>query len=118
MVAGGVDSVRGYLEGAAAGDNGGFGTLELRSPLLWASAAPRLLRDLRVHAFADGARLAIRKALPEQVARFHLFSAGGGIRLRLFDRCVGALDVAVPLADVGATRSGDVRVHLRFTTEL
>lgn len=117
LVAGGADSVRGYLEGAAAGDNGGFGTLELRTPALWASAAPRLLRDLRLHAFADAGWLAIRSALPDQIARFHPFSAGGGVRLRLFDRFAGAVDIAVPLASVGATLRGHVRVHLKFTTE-
>jgi hemolysin activation/secretion protein len=117
LVAGGSDSVRGYLEGAAAGDDGAFGTLELRSPPLWASAAPQRLRDLRVLAFVDGARLSLRAPLPEQIAFFHLWSAGGGTRLRLFDRVTGAIDVAVPLASVVGTRPGHVRVHLRFTTE-
>jgi hemolysin activation/secretion protein len=117
IVAGGVDSVRGYLEGVAAGDEGGFGTLELRSPVLSGFASRRVIDEWRLHAFVDGAVLAIRGALPDQQARFRLSSVGGGTRLHLFEHLSGALDIAVPLATVGPTHRGHVRFHMRFVGE-
>lgn len=118
LVAGGADSVRGYLEGAAAGDHGVTGSLELRSPVLSGWAPAWALADWRLHAFADGAWLGIQRGLPEQQAEFLPACAGAGTRLRLFRRTSASFDVAVPLATVGATQRDHVRFHLRVLTEL
>ena len=110
FVAGGVDSVRGYLEATSVGDKGLRGTLELRSQ--------RFTREswgwfggLRVHAFAEGAGLWLNSPLPAQQSRFGLLSAGLGLRLQAREYVSLALDVGWPLRDVGNTRKGKARVH-------
>jgi hemolysin activation/secretion protein len=116
FVAGGVDSVRGYLEAAAVGDKALRGTLELRSP--------RLTREswgwfggLRVHAFAEGAGLWINSPLKSvdpslnQKARFGLLGAGLGLRLQARELVSLALDVGWPMRDVGLTHKGEPRLH-------
>ena len=110
FVAGGVDSVRGYLEATSVGDKGLRGTLELRSP--------RFTREswgwfggLRVHAFAEGAGLWLNSPLPAQQSRFGLLSAGLGLRLQAREYVSLALDVGWPMRDVGITKKGEPRLH-------
>lgn len=110
FVAGGVDSVRGYPESTAVGDQAGRGAVELRSPNLarddWSSVA-----GLTVHAFAEGARLQLRKPLPQQQARFTLLGAGFGLRLQTRPYGRLALDIGWPLRTVGGTQRGDLLLH-------
>lgn len=99
FAAGGLGSVRGYLESEALGDDALFGTLELRSPSLlkylggdWAEGD-----DLRVYAFIDGGVTSIHDALPGQSAGEQLGSIGLGTRGRFFDHLNGSLDAAYPI---------------------
>lgn len=110
FVAGGVDSVRGYLEATAVGDKALRGSLELRSGNLAGERWP-WIGGLRVHAFAEGAGLWLNSPLPGQQARFGLLSAGVGLRLQAREHASIALDVGWPLRDVGPTRKGHARVH-------
>ena len=93
---GGLNTVRGYLEAEVVGDNGIFGTLELRSPSLldWAD---KKTSEWRLYAFAEGGSLTIREALPEQTGHFELASVGIGSRIRLFDFLNGSIDAGLPL---------------------
>jgi hemolysin activation/secretion protein len=92
---GGLGTVRGYKESEELGDNGVFGTIELRSPSL-GSFFGKAVNDWRTYLFADGGMLTIDDPLPEQQQQFHLFSFGAGTRLKLQDHYNGSLDVGVP----------------------
>jgi hemolysin activation/secretion protein len=114
ITAGGAESVRGYLEATAAGDYGAYGTFELRTPSL---AFASWVQDLRLLGFVDGGRLALRDRLPEQNWLFILWSTGGGLRLKAFDRLVGALDLGVPLRSAGTTTQYHPRLQFRLAWE-
>ena len=110
FVAGGVDSVRGYLEATAVGDKALRGSLELRTGNLARESWP-WIGGLRAHAFVEGAGLWLNSPLPAQQARFGLLSAGMGLRLQAREYASFALDLAWPLRDVGQTAKGDARLH-------
>jgi hemolysin activation/secretion protein len=111
FVAGGADTVRGYLEAEAAGDHGLLGSLELRTPNL-APQAGSAFQDLTLSAFADVARVNLVDPLPGQAARVPLASLGAGLRARLAQRYTAALDLAWPVKRTGA--SPDQRPRLQF----
>ncbi|MBC7995266.1 MAG: ShlB/FhaC/HecB family hemolysin secretion/activation protein [Rhizobacter sp.] len=111
FVAGGVDSVRGYLESSAVGDRALRASFELRSPNFFADSKG-LIADLRAHTFFEGAGLWLKSPLPEQDFRSGLLSTGFGVRLRTQKHASVALDVGWPLRDAGTTEKGSPRVHL------
>ncbi len=105
FAAGGLDTVRGYLEGEVLGDHGLVGSLELVSPNL---AAGRLARtDFKALLFADGGHLRLTDPLPEQTSSFDLASVGAGFRFRLFEHFDGALYFAVPFVEQTDTEGGE-----------
>jgi len=93
---GGLASVRGYLEAEVLGDNGAFGTVELRSPSLISKAGDEA-NEWRFYLFADGGYLTLIDPLPEQDSNFALASFGAGTRIRWLNHLNGSLDAAVPL---------------------
>src|SRR5262249_47125101 len=95
FAAGGLSTVRGYLEAETLGDNAFAGTLELRSPNLLSSLGADA-NEGRVYIFADGAYLELIDPLPEQDSRFALASVGAGFRVRLRNHFNGSLDAGVP----------------------
>ncbi len=115
MAGGGLATVRGYLESAALGDDGFFGTVELRSPSFIGSADADGARrnEWRVYAFYDGGRLWLNEPLPEQQDRFDLASWGFGSRLHLFGHLNGSLDVALPLETQPGTEEDEWFVTFR-----
>ncbi len=105
---GGLTSVRGYYLSEGVGDEGLNLGLEARLP----SFAGRIggpLDELRVFGFTDLGYVRIRDPLPQQDGSFTLFSAGGGIRIRLFDHLSGEAILAVPLIDGPITGAGTPR---------
>lgn len=114
--AGGVDTVRGYTESAASGDDGLVAGLELRTPSLAGRVSERL-DDLTLYAFAEGASLAIREPLGGQIDRFDLLAAGLGLRFKGWGGISGSLDLAYPFEDAGQVEAGDGRVHFRLGYE-
>lgn len=108
FAAGGLDTVRGYLEGEALGDYGTVAGLEVSSPSLLSgkSGSPRLT----AHVFAEGGLLYLTDALPDQTDHFELASFGAGLRAGFTRHLDGSLNVAVPLLDEGRTEAGDVHV--------
>lgn len=110
---GGVDTVRGYLESAALGENGIALSLEAKTP----NFAKRLgdaLDDVHVLAFIDGGRVSVRDPLPQQEDHFSASGAGVGLRLKGWKGGSAGLDWAVALESLGDTERGDSRVHFRF----
>ena len=106
--AGGMTSVRGYLQSEAVGDTGVVGSLELRSPSV-APLLPSFVDELRFYAFGDAAKIHVLRTLPDQRANFDLLGAGIGARISLFKAFNGELVVAVPLVDGPTSKSGDIR---------
>ncbi len=116
FVAGGVDSVRGYLDATAVGDKALRGSIELRSGNL----APQRfawLGGLTAHAFIDGAALYLNDPLPQQTHRFGLLSTGFGLRVQALQYARLALDLAWALRDAGTVGKGDFRVHASGVVE-
>ncbi|MBI4697316.1 MAG: ShlB/FhaC/HecB family hemolysin secretion/activation protein [Gammaproteobacteria bacterium] len=110
FAAGGVDSVRGYLESEKQSDEALAATLELRSPNL-APADWSRLQALELLAFSDAAELGIKSPLPGTRASQLLWSAGAGLRLTALTKAHAALMWAYPLKDGDRTGQGDQRVH-------
>jgi hemolysin activation/secretion protein len=113
---GGLGTVRGYLESEELGDNGIFGTAELRTPSL-GSFIGKPVDDWRFYLFTDAGLLTILDALPEQQERFNLASVGGGTRLKLQDHYNGSLDVGVPLEDGTSSKAYSPLLTFRVWAE-
>ncbi len=94
FAAGGLDTVRGYLEGTVAGDNALFGSVELRTPSL---AGHLGINEWRFYGFLEGGRVTINQPLPDQLAFWNMESYGIGSRIRMFKYLNGSIDVGVPL---------------------
>jgi len=109
---GGLYTARGYLESEALGDNGLFGTVEVRSPSLRTWAGPKV-NEWRIYVFSDAGRLTVNDPLPEQVSAFDLVSWGVGSRIRLLDDFNGSLDAGFPLTNLAPTKAGDVLLTFR-----
>ena len=108
--AGGVDTVRGYTESIAAGDNGLVAGIELRTP----SFGKETLDELIFYVFAEGASLSVQEALPGQIDQYDLLSAGLGLRFKAWGGVSGYLDLAYPFESVSQVEAGDVRTNFRL----
>ena len=113
LAAGGVDSVRGYLEAEALGDYGAIGQAELRSWSL-AGGPDEFLNELRTFAFLDGGGVAIHQPLPEQRAGSGLSATGIGMRVRLHNLVSADLIGAHTLSDGPNTKAGTDRLLFRL----
>lgn len=114
--AGGAESVRGYFENEAQGDDGVRLGFELHTP-------PFLVVDaksgggLTALAFIEAASLRVQDPLPGQRSHFDLASAGLGLRARGLGRWGGALDVAWPLRDGAQNSTRSSRWLFRLSYE-
>jgi len=111
--AGGLGTVRGYLESEVVGDNAIFGTFEFRSPSLLGSGWSEN-DDLRVYAFVEGGVTSIHDALPGQDSGEQLGSIGIGTRGRLFDHFNGSLDAAYPVFERPSGQEQDLTYTFRL----
>ena len=114
-LAGGTDTVRGYLESQAAGDKAVHSTLELRSPQLFKNIA--WMQDFKVVGFYDIAQLTVIDPSAGQTGKIVLSGAGIGMRMKAWNRINFNLDVATPLKDYGVTKQGDLTSHMRIWYE-
>ncbi len=113
---GGADTIRGYLEAEALGDQGLMGTLELRSPHLnadWKAALP----EFYALAFTDLGNLKDKQALPGQTSHYSLASRGLGLRINARLGLHLAVDYARAERTVVYTRDGDTRVEFRVAQD-
>lgn len=113
--AGGVDSVRGYLESQVPGDDGITANLELRSPSFAGKLAH--VSDLRLLAFIDASKVRVLKPLPSQASNFELYGGGVGLRITGDQGLSGSLDWAWALKDVEDVDQGDSRAHFNLLYE-
>lgn len=117
LSAGGLDTVRGYMESEALGDSGLIGRLELRSPQIPALAGNEFFSSVvdewRVRAFVDGATLWIEEPLEEQDSSFNLLSVGVGTEMKLLNHFNGSVDLGLPLTSQSATEAKDPRATFR-----
>lgn len=124
--AGGMDSVRGYQEREALGDDGVSGTIELRTPL---SITPfeRLFgkrqgpdkpgvpdegaTQLQFVAFIDGAYVSLKEVTEGRDSSQSLVGAGAGLRLAVTSHLQLRFDWGFPLTET-ATSESSGRGHL------
>jgi hemolysin activation/secretion protein len=130
LSAGGLDTVRGYLESEVLGDDGVIGNVELRSPDIGAmlqkqmkdetgQGTPRFttFNEARLFLFADGGHASIQRPLPEQLGQFDLWSYGVGSRFKVFNGINGVAVLSVPMTNQTYTRAGDPRFNFRLWGE-
>lgn len=108
---GGAASVRGFREREVAGDRGHQASAEVYSPELCARLAPQ---RCRVVAFIDQGAAYRLQALPGEMAREHLASAGLGLRWALGKDTALQADYAQVLDAGGSQGRGDWGLHARF----
>ncbi len=113
---GGVDSVRGYLESQALGDNGIFTSVELRTPPL-KKYFKDYIKDLYAFTFIDAGYVKIYEPLPSQNDSSQLASVGLGIKFKATKGLFTNLDYAHALKDAGEIEKGDDRLHFRVGYE-
>ncbi|MES2475931.1 MAG: POTRA domain-containing protein [Verrucomicrobiota bacterium] len=115
IAGGGLDTVRGYLEATALGDNGVFGTAEFRSPSFIGAADEngKWTDEWRIHAFVEGGLTGIWDALPGQQARYGFASIGVGSRVLYAKHYNGSLDLGMPLIDQTNADAGKLRLTFR-----
>jgi hemolysin activation/secretion protein len=128
--AGGLDTVRGYLESETLGDDGVIANLELRTPNIGellqkqmknetgqGAARFTTFNEWRFFAFADAGHVEIQRPLPEQQYQFDLWSYGVGSRFKVFNTINGILAYSVPMTNQAFTRAGNPRVNVRLWGE-
>jgi hemolysin activation/secretion protein len=120
-VAGGANSVRGYLEAEAAGDNALHASFELRSPAL---RRGEWLQELRLVGFYDIARLRVINPTATDREQHTIAGTGLGMRLKAQKNWNASLSVAralhdasMTLGDNSGTLSGKVAGHMRLWYE-
>jgi hemolysin activation/secretion protein len=125
FAAGGLTSVRGYLQSEAIGDDGLLESNEIRSPSFAHFVDSELgdwitpgIDDWRVYAFSDLARVWIIGALPGQTNMFTLESIGAGMRIAALNHLLGVVDVALPLRSGPATPARNPRITFSVKSEL
>jgi hemolysin activation/secretion protein len=112
--AGGVDSVRGYLESEALGDNAFHWTVELFSPTFPTIQPDPYKERLQFTVFYDSAYLYTRQAPAGQISHQQLDGMGFGMRLKLTDYFQGRMDFAWALKNATFTQAQDFFVHFSF----
>jgi hemolysin activation/secretion protein len=116
-IAGGMTSVRGYLESEATGDNAVHGTLEVSfpDPLQGSSPENWLTKQLQMSPFIfyDIAELITLDPLPSQSGSSTLEGVGAGVRGVLTKSFEYELDWATALHSAAYTKSGDERVYFK-----
>jgi len=111
-IAGGMTTVRGYLEAEELGDLGADMSVELHSPSLIKST--RII-DLHFFGFFDYATLRLNEPLPGQDATSRISSAGLGFRFTGLGGLVADIDWARALRDGTRTLEDDERYLFRVT---
>jgi len=109
--AGGMESVRGYREFEAVGDEAVHASIELVSPPVPQLSAEHIRRSLRFVAFYDVAYLWLRQPLAGQTDRRQLEGTGVGLRFALSDHLRFRYDAAWALRQGPFTPEGGFYGH-------
>ena len=113
---GGLGTVRGYLESEELGDNGIFGSAEMRSPSL-GDLLGKSVDEWRFYLFGEGGLLTINDPLLEQQDKFKLASVGAGTRFKFVSHLNGSLDVGLPLDNGAQTNAYEPLLTFRLWAE-
>lgn len=113
---GGLETVRGYLECEALGDDALVGGIQLTRLLPFSRETGKIDRMTLV-AYLEGGMVWVIDPLPEQIADFGLYSIGVGVRAQAYTHFQAALDVALPLATGPYTDRYDPRVLFRLAAQ-
>jgi len=119
--AGGIDTVRGYIESSAQGDNALTGSVELNYQV-FSKTTTASIQDMRLNLFIDSARLRTIDALPNAEGEINsttdLMGAGIGLTMRAFDNTSLRLYYAEPLKKLKSDSFVDeARVHFNLVYE-
>jgi hemolysin activation/secretion protein len=112
--AGGVDSVRGYLENEAPGDEGLRGSLELvtpRLPPLIDNGTGKSTEEIHLSTFIDTAHVIIKNPSPGQTDHFDLEGVGIGLKFKRTENFQISFNQAWALQDSIVTRKKDLFFH-------
>lgn len=111
--AGGAASVRGFAERAIADDKGFLVNAEVYTPNFCAGISATAVQ-CRGLAFYDAARVRRNDALPGEIARASIASAGVGVRMNVSSYVTLQMDYGRVLNGSTTTAKGDSRVHVRL----
>ncbi len=123
VAGGGMSTVRGYIEAEAVGDNGIFGTAELRTPSLLreikvktnpSDPDERTGDEWRFYGFLDAGAITLHQVLPQQISSYRLASFGLGTELQWRKNFHAIAELALPLTHVGETSVHEARVNFRL----
>jgi hemolysin activation/secretion protein len=109
---GGVESVRGYRESEASGDNALHGVFELAGLDLLKKVGKERF-SLTPYIFYDGAGLWVKDPLPGQESVVGLEGVGFGLRGTLFGSIDFQTDYGFALLDTNRTSTGDSYLHFK-----
>ncbi len=114
FAAGGIQSVRGYKDMEAFGDDAIHGTAELSAPDLMGLLKWGDRFQFISYLFYDFALLDVKEALPGQTRHFQLQGAGAGVRGLLFKNIDYELDLGIALSRTEYTPAGTRRFHFKL----
>lgn len=124
--AGGLSSLRGYLQSEALGDEGYFADFELLSPSLvpyisdWIGQnwiGHDVLDDWRFFIFSDNAAAWVLDSLPAQRSVFPLNSIGVGSQITLLSHLDGNVSMGMPMRNGVVTRAWHPDIQFSVSTE-
>jgi hemolysin activation/secretion protein len=110
---GGMDSVRGYAESEASGDNAAHGTVEISFPGPFESFGFGKWFQLTPYVFYDAVELSSLEPLPGTNRSTALEGAGAGIRGSLAKNLEYEVDWAKPLRPNDRAKRTDERVYFK-----
>ncbi|MBF0491056.1 MAG: ShlB/FhaC/HecB family hemolysin secretion/activation protein, partial [Candidatus Omnitrophica bacterium] len=122
---GGEGSIRGYPEGDYLADVGGDGSVEFNCPMYLIPKDWKLPKEegslrnqIMPYIFADMGAGTLKKVLPGESASKTLWSAGGGIRIHLYNSIYWNMDWAKALGDKHNSGSGPSTFHFSLQVEV
>jgi len=128
FTAGGVDSVRGYLQSEVFGDNGVNGQFEIWTPTFRNFFGGYAKETAQFVVFYDAAVLYTQNPGEGQLSKVDMVGYGVGVRASLFDRFNAQMYVGIPQESIpssvtsnasqatGGTKADSPRYHLQFST--
>lgn len=119
--AGGLNTLRGYLQSEALGDEGIQASFTLDGPSLEPTVSDLIgkgiLDDWRFYVFSDNAVAWVIDRLPEQRSVFPLASIGIGTKMDLLSHFSGNVLMGMPMRNGTATKAWHPIVQFSATTE-
>lgn len=114
--AGGMESVRGYMESEVLGDNAYHGTIEFAGPEVFGFFDLAKRFQFKPYIFWDYAAVSVIDALPGQDENAHIAGTGVGARGFLTRWIEYQVDYGVALEDTDQVEKGDQMIHFMVKT--